>query len=75
VVYGETTPSSTGVEIVGETRDDYAVCVHFAEPDRDLWLPEESLELVDHGEGTTMEVRGVTYVRRADGEWRKREST
>ena len=68
-IYGETTPSSTSPEVVGELLRDYAINVDFPELGRNVWLAEQLLEFVDHGAGTTMTIGDVTLVRRADGEW------
>jgi len=68
-IYGETTPSSTGIEVFGEHARDYAISVHFTDPDCDFWIAEELVEFVDHGAGTTMTIGDKTLVRRADGEW------
>jgi hypothetical protein len=69
VVYGETTPSSTGVDVIGDANDDYAICVHFEDIDRDLWFEADLLEFVDHGAGQTVDIAGKQWVRGADGEW------
>jgi hypothetical protein len=68
-IYGETTPSVTKPEVVGELFRDYAINVNFPELGRNVWLAEQLLDFVDHGAGTTMTIGGTTLVRRADGEW------
>jgi len=68
-IYGQTTPSFTSPEVVGELLRDYAINVHFSELGRDVWLAEQLLEFVDHGPGTTMTIGDTTLVRGADGEW------
>jgi hypothetical protein len=68
-IYGETTPSSTNVKVVGEHARDYAISLHFTDPNFDVWIAEELVEFVDHGAGTTMTVGDKALVRRADGEW------
>ena len=72
-VFGETTPSVTGPDVIGEHRRDYAVSVHFAEIGRTVWIAEELLEFLDHGAGTRMTIGDKTLVRRADGEWEPAE--
>ena len=71
-IYGETTPSITGLAVIGDLRRDYAINVYFAEFERSVWLAEELVEFVDHGPGTTMTIGDKTLVRRADGEWEAR---
>jgi hypothetical protein len=73
-IYGETTPSVTNPEVVGELLRDYAINVSFPELGRDIWLAEQLLEFVDHGAGTTMTIGETTLVRRADGEWEPKTS-
>jgi hypothetical protein len=68
-VYGETTPSMTGIEVVGELTTDYAINVQFDERDDSLWFAPELLEFVDHAPGTTVVVANKRLVRSASGEW------
>jgi hypothetical protein len=68
-VYGETTPSVTAPDVIGELLRDYAINVHFRELGRGYWFADQLLEFVDHGPGTTMTIGDTTVVRRADGEW------
>jgi hypothetical protein len=68
-VYGETTPSATGVIVIGQTEDDYALNVFIEEMDQDFWIAPKLLELIDHGEGTEIVVGNLRAVRKADGSW------
>jgi hypothetical protein len=70
-VWGETTPSATGVAVIGTLRGDYAVNVHFDDLDAEFWFAPELLEFLDHGAGTEVTVEGVDgkMVRRSDGGW------
>ncbi|GAA5506993.1 hypothetical protein [Novipirellula caenicola] len=70
-VYGHTTPSVTGVDVVGVVADDFAINVHFEELDQDYWFAPELLEFVDHGAGTEIMLDGVPkkWTRTADGGW------
>jgi hypothetical protein len=47
LVYGETTPTVTGVVAIGELLDDYAVNVHFDGNSETFWFAPELLEFVD----------------------------
>lgn len=71
VVYGETTPSVTGVEVIGDRSMDYAINVHFEELDQSFWLSEDLLSLIDHGAGMVITLDGVPkqWSRTEDGEW------
>jgi hypothetical protein len=70
-VYGETTPTVSGVEVVGILTRDFALNVYLEELKESFWLPEHLVELVDHGEGTTFTVDGISkrWVRTAEGGW------
>ena len=51
-VYGETTPSSTNVEVIGELKEDYAINVHFEKLGESFWFSQDLLEFIDHAPGT-----------------------
>ena len=71
VVYGETTPSLTGVEVIGNMDSDYAVNVHFDSLDTSYWFAPSLVEFIDHGAGQEIRLDGVArkWVRSASGEW------
>ena len=48
---GFTTPSVTGVEVVGPAGQELAYNIHF-EAGHDAWFASALVELVDHGAGT-----------------------
>jgi hypothetical protein len=68
-VYGETTPSVTGVDVVGEATADYAINVQLDSRDESLWFAPELLEFVDHAPGTEIVIGNKRLVRSASGEW------
>ncbi len=68
-VYGETTPSVTNVDLIGEPSEDFAINVHFEERDEAFWFTADQLEFIDHGAGTEISVGNVTAVIREDGSW------
>ena len=70
-VYGETTPSITGVDVIGTLSEDYAINVHCKERDESYWLVPDLLEFVDHAGGTEIRLDGVDrkWMRTADGGW------
>jgi len=47
IIFGQTTPSQTGVDVLGEATDDFAVNVSFEDPKKTLWFGEQLLELVE----------------------------
>ena len=69
-VYGVTTPSVTGVDVVGELKEDRALNVHFSDLGKAFWFAPHLLEFVDHGAGTEIEITGKKLIRSADGTWR-----
>ena len=47
VYVGYTRPSSSGISVVGEAPDDYALAVQFDDPDEVFWFRPELLESVN----------------------------
>ena len=76
VVFGETTPSVTGVEVIGVLLTDYAINVHFEHRKQSFWFAPELLEFVDHAPGTEIRLDGVPkkWTRAADGSWIEEET-
>src|SRR6476469_2844306 len=70
--YGFTTPSLTGVEVVGHTEDDDALNVGFDDGET-AWFAPHLVEFIDHAPGTTITVGDKPMVRDADGNWRPDE--
>lgn len=70
IVNGQTTPSVTGVEVIGKPSQDLALAVTLEVQTKQLWFAEEVLEFVDHGAGTTVEVAGRKLIRDEHGRWR-----
>ena len=73
-VYGETTPSVTGVVVIGDVAADHAINVHFKEKNASVWFDPRLLQFVDHGAGQEITIEGVEnkWVRNEDGEWIER---
>jgi len=71
-VYGFTTPSVSGVSVIGSTSEDFALNISIADRGSDFWLAADLLELIDHAPGTTISIDGAPTqsVRNADGSWR-----
>jgi hypothetical protein len=71
VVYGVTVPSVSGVAVIGTSSQDAALNVHFESRNEAFWFVPELVELVDHGAGTEITLKGVDkkWVRREDGGW------
>jgi len=72
-VYGQTTPSVTSVEVIGERNSDYAINVFFADRDESFWFAPALVEFIDHGAGTEVTIAGVAqkWIRTEKGEWQE----
>jgi hypothetical protein len=70
-VQGHTTPSVTGVEVVGQSSKDLAISVRLDGQATQLWFAEELLEFLDHAAGTTVEIAGSKLIRDEYKEWRE----
>lgn len=70
VCYGMTTPSVTGVEVVGDAGDDVALNVHFDDQAvEDAWFSPVLVVLVDHAAGSRATVGDHAFVKTEDGSW------
>ena len=73
-VFGWTTPSVTGVPVIGPTDDDSAVNVHFDELDEEFWFSHDLVEHIDNAAGTVISLDGqdTEWVRLPNGDWQER---
>lgn len=71
-VYGETTPSVTGVTVIGEVTEDFAINVMIEHRDEQLWFAPQLVEFVDYAAGTELRIGNVHLVRDTSGEWKER---
>lgn len=74
-VYGMTTPSKTGIEVIGSPQADYAVNVHLDDLGKTFWMAPELLEFIDHAPSLEVTIAGKKMVRAANGEWREQSLT
>ena len=74
IVFGWTTPSVTGVEVIGAPAEDYAINVNFDDPDEGFWFADDLVEFIDHAAGQVMSLDGIDleWVRLPNGEWEQR---
>ncbi len=72
-VYGQTTPSVTGVEVIGEITSDYAINVFFENRQESFWFAPALVEFVDHAPGTEITLDGVPkkWVRTETRDWKE----
>jgi hypothetical protein len=70
-VYGETTPSVTGLEIIGNQKEDLAINIHFEELGKSFWFSEDLLEYLDDGQGNEISLDGIDkkWTKTDNGEW------
>ena len=74
IVYGSTTPTVTGVRVIGNPIEDYAISVTLDGRNDQLWFADDLLEFVDHQIGTTVSIAGRRLIRDQNGEWREVKS-
>src|ERR1700730_4188923 len=69
-VYGQTTPSVSSVEVIGELESDYAINVFFEDRHESFWFAPALVEFVDHAPGTEITLDGVAkkWIRTENGE-------
>ncbi|MGY3265570.1 hypothetical protein [Lysobacter sp. HA35] len=68
-VYGFTTPSGTGVDVVGSLAEDFAINVYVESLGRDFWLDPSAVQLVSRPDVMEFGAAGKTIrvTRTADG--------
>jgi hypothetical protein len=69
IVHGSTTPWISGVEVIGDSTEDYAIAVIIDCQSTALWFASNLLEFLDHQPGTTVEVGGLRLNRDEQGHW------
>lgn len=66
--YGLTTPSVTGVEVIGSAVEDDALSIHFADGSS-AWFARSLVAFVDVDSGQMMRIGEKWFVRTPDGDW------
>ena len=70
VCYGLTTPSASGVDVIGLSSEDVALNVNFgASGHGDAWFAPDLVVLVDRHAGAVATVGGKAFVKTEDGGW------
>jgi hypothetical protein len=71
VIYGTTTVSITGVDVIGSPTEDVALSVAIDESEETVWLAPSLVEFIDHNAGATIVLDGVPkeWTRDASGNW------
>ena len=68
-IYGESVPSSSGVQVTGPCPHDFALNVVFPGRDGSVWLAPDLFEFVDHAPGTEIRIGNKRLLRSESGEW------
>ena len=68
-IHGFTTPSVTGVTVVGGAPDDHALNVFVQSKNTAFWVRPDLVEFLHVNAGFELTVGGVSAVRQADGTW------
>lgn len=73
-IYGWTTPSVTGVDVIGAQDDYIAVNVFIEKLDEDFWFAKDLVEVLGPEVGAvfSLDASENEYVRLADGSWKER---
>lgn len=73
-IFGETTPSITEVEVIGDVIEDYAINVFFEELNEGFWFSSDLLEPVDSDPDREIEITvgRSTFTKNKDGSWEDR---
>ncbi len=70
IVFGQTIPSKSGVDVTLKPRLDYAIAVNFDELGKTLWLPHDVLEFISHRPGQQVGIQ----TSRGERIWRRQEN-
>jgi hypothetical protein len=70
-IFGHTTPSVTGVEVIGQTDKDFALNVYFDDRQESFWFDESLIEQLDNGAGTEMTLDRIDkkWTKDSNGNW------
>ena len=68
---GFTTPSITNIEFIGNTEIDYALSIEIFDTNETIWVTQDLITFIDHGEGQIIEIGNKKATRRADGSWKE----
>ena len=70
-IYGHTTPTVTGVDVIGQTNKDFALNVYFEDIKESFWFDENLIEQIDNGIRTVIKLDGVNkkWTKDTNGDW------
>ena len=69
--YGFTTPSVTGVDVIGDLGEDFAASVFFEDTGDQLWFADSVLEFLDHDPSLEGTIGGRRMFYTSDGRWQE----
>ena len=67
--YGHTTPTVTGVEVIGKTEKDFALNVYFDDLKESFWFDESLIEQLDNGTEMTLDGVDKKWSKDSNGNW------
>jgi len=67
LLQGFTLPSQTGVEVVGDSTEDYAIAFMIKGRNSTMWFAANLLEFLNHQPGTTVEIGSKRLIRDETG--------
>ena len=76
VIYGETTPSIMGIEVIGDQKIDYALNVYFEDTKEMYWFSKDLLETIDNSVRSEITLDGIDkkWIKNSDGVWIESEN-
>lgn len=77
VIFGVTVPSLSGVDVIGDLKEEYAVNVYFEDLEENFWFDPELIEMIDSGFGTVITLKGVDkkWTKEKNGEWKEEDTS
>lgn len=77
VVYGQTTPSLMEYEIIGRSKEDFAINVYFDDLKTSFWFDPNLLETIDDGQGAVITIDSFNnkWTKGQNGQWIEEEIT
>lgn len=69
--WGFTTPSASGVDVIGDLTEDFAANVFFEDTGEEFWFAAGVLEFLDHDPSLEATIGGRRMFYTSDGRWQE----
>ncbi len=69
-VFGDSKPSVSKVEVIGNLEEDYAIYVSLTDSKDSYWMPEDYAEVLDHGVGTQAKIGDIKLEKTKKHKWK-----